>query len=990
MRGPLSPGGRDLRGASDSNQVFIPPPSSPVGGRLLDFSLQWCHITSDSWVLQTVSLGYQLEFTSTPPSHPPQRVTPVPADPARRSALEKEILSLREKKAISVLPPGSASRFTSTFFLASKKTGDWRPIINLRPLNFYIKPKHFRMESLSTVLQSLPTGWWATSIDLKDAYLHVPIHIGHREFLQFIYRGTTYQFRCLPFGLSTAPRVFTRVTKVIAAFLRQRHVHLFMYLDDWLILGPTSQDTLLALQQTVDLTLRLGFIINTAKSSLTPSQQPIYLGAVLNLATGKATPTLDRCLALQGCIQVFMAASFLPARMWLRLLGMMASLIDLVPWCRMHMRPLQLHLLYHFHPSMDPISKEVPVTQLIRNLLRWWLDRDNLLSGVQFPRPSPSLTLTTDASERGWGAHLRGQSVAGTWSPQQGQLHINLLELLAVFKALQSFESLVCNQRVLVKTDNSTVVSYINRQGGTHSPSLCLATWDLLSWCVPRQVSLQAIHLAGKKNSLADALSRGKVVPTEWSLHPVVVKHVFNILGTPHVDLFASHLNHQLPTFCSRHNHPEAWRVDALSFDWTGIHAYAFPPISLLQRVLTKIETESSRVILIAPLLAETVMVHTSVEPACSLPSQTPRASGSFLSAKVSDSASGPSLSSSVCLDAVKVSLRAAGLSKDATALAAKSRRESTRRSYDSRLLHFTKWCKERALDPHSASITAIGDFLLHLFNSGLQISTVKGYRSAIGAIHTGFQDGSTVSSSTPLSHLIRGMFLERPPTRKLVPSWDLGSVLSSLSRSPFEPASDSSLHNLTIKTAFLLAVATARRRSELHALTLEPGHIRWEPGGVRLIPHLQFLTKNQSINFSPPDIFVPSLTAFSSVAEDKWWCSVRALKYYIARTQPMRGDVKQLFITTIQPHRPASVTTMARWISEAIVSPVTDNRGSKSQAHETRSVSTSWAHLLGVSIPDIMEAACWKNPTTFTSCYLKDVVQAEGLVGRKVLQEVG
>ena len=205
MRGPLSPGGRDLRGASDSNQVFIPPPSGPVGGRLLDFSLQWCHITSDSWVLQTVSLGYQLEFTSTPPSHPPQRVTPVPADPARRSALEKEILSLREKKAISVLPPGSASRFTSTFFLASKKTGDWWPIINLRPLNFYIKPKHFRMESLSTVLQSLPTGWWATSIDLKDAYLHVPIHIGHREFLQFIYRGTTYQFGCLPFGLSTAP-----------------------------------------------------------------------------------------------------------------------------------------------------------------------------------------------------------------------------------------------------------------------------------------------------------------------------------------------------------------------------------------------------------------------------------------------------------------------------------------------------------------------------------------------------------------------------------------------------------------------------------------------------------------------------------------------------------------------------------------------------------------------------------------------------------------
>jgi hypothetical protein len=95
------------------------------------------------------------------------------------------------------------------------------------------------METLSTVLQSLTVGWWAASIDLKDAYLHVPIHKDHRRFLQFVYKETVYQFRCLPFGLSTAPRVFTRITKVIAAFLRQKQVHLFMYLDDWLIVGPT-------------------------------------------------------------------------------------------------------------------------------------------------------------------------------------------------------------------------------------------------------------------------------------------------------------------------------------------------------------------------------------------------------------------------------------------------------------------------------------------------------------------------------------------------------------------------------------------------------------------------------------------------------------------------------------------------------------------------------------------------------------------------------
>ena len=144
-----------------------------------------------------------------------------------------------------------------------------------------------------------------------------------------------------------------------------------------------------------------------------------------------------------------------------------------------------------------------------------------------------------------------------------------------MFKALQAFKSRVLHKLVLVKTDNSTVVSYINSQGGTHSLSLCLATWELLKWCIPCQVSLQATHLAGKKNTLADALSRGRITPN--GVVSSSNRHVFNILGSPHLDLFASHLNSKLPTFCSGHTHPLAWKVDALRFNWTGLHAYASP-----------------------------------------------------------------------------------------------------------------------------------------------------------------------------------------------------------------------------------------------------------------------------------------------------------------------------------------------------------------------------------------------------------------------------
>ena len=220
----------------------------------------------------------------------------------------------------------------------------------------------------------------------------------------------------------------------------------------------------------------------------------------------------------------------------------------------------------------------------------------------------------------------------------------------------------------------------------------------------------------------------------------------------------------------------------------------------------------------------------------------------------------------------------------------------------------------KEGFDPYSASITVIGDFLLHVFHSGLQINTVWCYRSAITVVHHGFDNGSSLFHNTAISQLIKGMFLERPPIKKLTPSWDLITVLHRLTKAPFEPAGFSSLHNLTVKTVFLLVASTTRRRSELHALSIEPGHLPWEHGGVRLFPCINLLTKNQSQSFSPPDIFVPSLTSSSSVTEDKLWCPVRILKFYTARTKELHGNTTQLFITTLQ------ASTISWWIVKAIL----------------------------------------------------------------------
>ena len=150
-------------------------------------------------------------------------------------------------------------------------------------------------------------------------------------------------------------------------------------------------------------------------------------------------------------------------------------------------------------------------------------------------------------------------------------------------------------QTVLVATDNSTVVPYINKQGGTHSVEMYALLWKIMTWCHRYHITLKAKHIPGCLNVMADLLSRSnQVQSTEWSLHPQVFKQICHKWFTPHVDLFATHLNHKLPL-------PKAWDIDALNINWMGLTAYAYPPTALLHRVIQKIRQCHCLIIVIVP-----------------------------------------------------------------------------------------------------------------------------------------------------------------------------------------------------------------------------------------------------------------------------------------------------------------------------------------------------------------------------------------------------
>ena len=97
---------------------------------------------------------------------------------------------LLEKKAVEIVRDTTSLGFYSRIFLVKKKTGRFRLIIDLSSLNKMMKVDHFQMETAASIRRAIPPGAWAVSIDLMDAYLHIPIHPASRKYLRFSLEGT--------------------------------------------------------------------------------------------------------------------------------------------------------------------------------------------------------------------------------------------------------------------------------------------------------------------------------------------------------------------------------------------------------------------------------------------------------------------------------------------------------------------------------------------------------------------------------------------------------------------------------------------------------------------------------------------------------------------------------------------------------------------------------------------------------------------------------
>ena len=331
-------------------------------------------------------------------------------------------------------------------------------------------------------------------------------------------------------------------------------------------------------------------------------------------------------------------------------------------------------------------------------------------------------------------------------------------------------------------------------------------------------------------------------------------------------------------------------------------------------------------------------------------------------------------------LDIIKQSIRDRQFLQRIADHVSRARRVSTRKVYEAKWEVFTAWCSRRKISPVSASSINIADFLLYLFEEKTcQVSTIKGYRAMISNTLK-LKNGAKIGSDPIISELIRSFEFQRPVQRSLLPKWDLACVLSSLCKGPYEPLSKASLLHLTQKTVFLLTLATAGRVSEIHALAMDPEHLRFNEsdGSVSLRTQSGFIAKNQLPSVCSAEILVPNLARTVSDKDfNRMLCPVRALKLYLRKTESIRNNRKRLFLP-IRGNHDITKGSIYGWISSVIrlayksISKVKFS-SLRVKPHELRALSTSWAYASKVPMDDIVKAAVWSSGSVFARFYLRD-----------------
>ena len=372
-------------------------------GCIKDHIADWKSVTTDPVILDAVK-HYHIEFEAgrrPVQATKPKQITFAVGD---KEIINSEITKLIGKGVIEPSKPLEGD-FISTIFVRPKKDGSHRLILNLKPLNEFVTYCNFKMDTINTALKLMRPGCFMASVDLKDAYYSVPVAEDDRPFLKFEWEGNYFQFTCLPNGLASAPRLFTKLLKPVYASLRSLGLFCMGHIDDSFLMGYNYASCEENIVQTVNMFLKLGFVIHPAKSVLIPTQELEFLGFLLNsISMSICLPPRKATYVRQACEDLLHQHN--PTiREVAHVIGLIVSSFPGVQYGELYYRYLEQDKIQALQASRGDYDAPMYLSQEARSDLHWWVNNVTF-AFRNITQTNPGLTLTTDASTIGLGGSI--------------------------------------------------------------------------------------------------------------------------------------------------------------------------------------------------------------------------------------------------------------------------------------------------------------------------------------------------------------------------------------------------------------------------------------------------------------------------------------------------------------------------------------------------------------------------------------------------------
>jgi hypothetical protein len=323
--------------------------------------------------------GYRIQWKTTPiPWHNPRSSSSL-LDPTVMTFLKSDIIEIS---------PDQDSRFLSNLF-AIQEQMKLRPILDCQKINQFMQVQHFKMEGVPALREIIQPQDWICKMDLKDAYVVVPIHQDSRRYLSFRHKGTIYRYKTLPFGMAVSPRIFSKMMRHAMTPLRKMGIRLVYYLDDICILAKTKQQMDQQTQLVMNHLQQLGFIINHTKSDLTPKKIQEFLGFQFNTTNMTIQVPVKKMKKLATTIN--QATKTKSCRWIAGLLGKITSMLPAIADALLHIRYIQRDLAKALHGKYN-WERQCPLSMEAQGELEWWKNQATTMNGMKIkkePAPPP-------------------------------------------------------------------------------------------------------------------------------------------------------------------------------------------------------------------------------------------------------------------------------------------------------------------------------------------------------------------------------------------------------------------------------------------------------------------------------------------------------------------------------------------------------------------------------------------------------------------------